>query len=846
MTRRWTCGIIAVFLFFTVVSQVQADAPLRIYYAGPADGVRTALGLAHEFQLTTDPAQAQVLVCNGVIPDPEAVATRVRAGAGVVLILGADLSADNVGTILGVPVELQRTDTPLSLVPAKGVTDPLLSEIVWTSAPQVRQRFVLLSPASDLMPLVLGFEDKMLVLGVRQVGQGRVYVFTPFLDEANPQFQSWAYFNYFIYHLAMRASGRTPMPFADYPGSPVPHAPERTALFIALAGMLCLAGLAYALVRRYSLRHPELLDELVADRAQFEARQASTDWEEIGFHRPLGGFLVALMMGILLFIPLIIYQNLVLPVYILPSAQALGIWGRVVQFFNLLWLLFDMGTSVAFIKFFAQYRVHDPRRAIQYGQVFVWWQALSGAFQVALVTAIAGTLVPRTTYALYAWSIIIHTMIQIPGFFQVMRHALMAWQRSDYAQILDVSLYTIFPMITQPLLVMLMIVWGRSHPVFGVPMSGVLGLGMAAYASELLTFLLGLWLYRRLGYNGRLLFLAHFDWQVVKEAFRFGLFEMLGSVAWGVGQSVEILITQARLVNYAEVWGNWGIAQNFILGFQVVGNLYNSLVPAISEAISHARRALSQYYSVMAYKWGGMISAFVAAVLLATADRFILGATGPEFVRAATYAVPLIIWGAIQYPSWVGDNVQLAANRPYLKSLLVAGEQMVRIILAFLLVERFQINALIIAYFIGLLSKDIVAYFVNDRLCYPQRFYFWQSLGAPLLAGVAHYAVLRWLGGLIWRGDQITSVLIFFIAILPSYPLFVFFYGLFGGWDDDTLGELRRAVDLSSVMRPLAWLFWAGSALGARLSLLHGRFPIDIRAAALDEARSLTDERVEL
>lgn len=169
---------------------------------------------------------------------------------------------------------------------------------------------------------------------------------------------------------------------------------------------------------------------------------------------------------------------------------------------------------------------------------------------------------------------------------------------------------------------------------------------------------------------------------------------------------------------------------------------------------------------------------------------------------------------------------------------------MMRIILALLLVERLQINALIIAYFIGLLSKDIVAYFINHRLCFPQRFYFWQSLGAPILAGAAHYAVLRWMGGLIWRGDQITSVLIFFIAILPSYPLFVFFYGLFGGWDDNTLDELRRAVDLSSVIRPLAWIFWAASALGARLSPLHGRFPIDIRTVAMEEAKGLTEERV--
>jgi len=131
-------------------------------------------------------------------------------------------------------------------------------------------------------------------------------------------------------------------------------------------------------------------------------------------------------------------------------------------------------------------------------------------------------------------------------------------------------------------------------------------------------------------------------------------------------------------------------------------------------------------------------------------------------------------------------------------------------------------------------------------LCFPQRFYTWSSLAAPLLAGTAHYLVLRWLTGLIWRGDQVTSVLIFLIGILFSYPMFAFFYGLFGGWDDDTLAELHHAADLSSITRPLARIFWWSTALGARLSPLHGRFPISIRQAALVEAQSLTDERVAL
>ena len=817
---------------------------LKVYYAGPQGGISQALALDRQVEFVSDLAQADVIVLNGVIPETEAIRQRVEAGAGLVLALGPDLTANQVGALLGETVRLEQKDNPLSLSSVNASDNPLVKEIVWTSSPQVRERFLVDTPG--FAQLVEGFEDHSLVLGEKQSGQGRVYLFTAFLNGANPQIQEWAYFNYFISSLAHSAAGRTPVSFAIYPASPVPHAREQLILFAMLGVLLVASGIAFWLVRRYSNAHPEALEQIVVDRGEFATREANTDWEEIGFHRPLGGFFLALFLGLILFIPLIIYQNLILPVYILPSAQALGIWGRVTQFFGLVWTFFDLGTSVAFIKFMSQYRVHDPREGIKYGQVFVWWQALSGAVQVAIVVGLAGIVMPRTAYAIYAWSVIIHTFIQIPGFYQLYRHALTGLQRFDYAQLLDLGWAVVFPMLTQPVFVTAMLVWGRSHPAYGISMSGLIGLGLAAYAAEALTFLVGIWLYRRLGYNAGVYFLAHFDWQVIKKAFRFGAFEMLGSAVWGIGQSLEILITQTYLVNYGEVWGNWVLAQNFVFSYQVIATLFNNEMPSISEAISHGRKILSKYYSAIAYKWGGLMSAMLAAMLLAVADRFILGASGPEFVRAAAYAVPLLIWGAVQYPSWVGDNVQRGANRPELIAVMVALEQTIRITLAVVLMPRLQINALIIAYFVGIMVKNVVSYFVNNRLCFPQGFYFWQSIAAPLLAGAVQYAILRWIGGLIWQEDQLTSIVIFFIAILPSYPLYAFFYGLFGGWDDAGLEEVRRAANLSSFMRPLAQLFWAASALGARFSPLHGRFPITVRDEAIAEARSLTDERVSL
>jgi O-antigen/teichoic acid export membrane protein len=846
--KRLVSLAVILFSLLAAVRPAQADDEVRVYYAGPAGSVRTALELAR-VTLVEDPAQAEVFVLNGIIPEDEILYQRVQQGqAGLVLFLSTDTGEAALRRLLeNSALHLVPTNTAVSLIADRKFADPLVTGIAWNGAPQVRERYLLENLDAGIM--VRGYEDGSAILAARGLDQNHPqFILTPFLSETtNPQIQEWAYFNYLVYHLIMRAAGHEPLSFADYPASPLPHTAERNALLVILGLMLTTVFLAFALVRRYSLRHPELLNQIVADRARFEQREVQTEWEHVGFHRPLAGFLVALTFGLLLFIPLIIYQNLILPSYILPSAQALGIWGRVTQFFNLAWLFFDMGTSAAFIKYLAEFRVRDPQRGIQYGQVFVWWQALSGAVQVALVVTLASTLGPRSAYALYAWSVIVHTFIQIPGFYQVFRHALTGLQRLDYSRLLDIALNMILPMFTQPIFVSLMFAWGRAHPVFGGAMGGLLGMGVAAYAGELLAFLWGMFLYKRLGYNTRILFLAHFDWQVVKTSFRFGVFEMLGSAAWSFGQAAEVAITQARLINYAEIWGNWGMAQNFIFAFNVTQTLNDGVMPAISEAIANGKRWLGQYYSAMAYKYNALLSAFIGAVLLAVAPLFILGATGVEFERAASYVVPLTIWGAIQFPSWVGDTVQLGSNRPYLKSILVFSEQMIRIILAWILLTRFQVTALIIAYFIGLLTKGITAYFINHRICFPQRFYVWQSLLAPLLSAAAHYGILAFLNTYLWKGDQISSILIFFIGILPSFPLFMFLYGFFGGWDIATLAELKDATTLTGSLRSLTyWGIYAPTALGARLSPWHGKFPISNRAAAMAEAAQLTAEKVRL
>ena len=842
--KKSLCAVALLYALLLSLPAVAGGDAVPVFYAGPEGAVRTSIGLSETFRIVPSAADAQVLVLNGAVADPEAMAEMVRSGKGLVLIAGPDLTAESLGRLLSAPVTLEKKTDPLSLTTPEGAQDQAVEGIVWNSAPQIRERSILEGLTLDR--IVVGYPDPSIILGTTLLGKGRIFYWAAFLDGANPQIQDWPYFNYLFYQLASRAAGRSALSFGEYPASPVPHARERNVLFACLAAILFSAWTIFFFVRRYSKAHPEVLDALVAHQDDFVSRQAETDWEDVGFHRPLGGFLVALTLALIVTVPMMIYSTMILRVYILPSAQAIGIYDRVTQFFSVIWVVFDVGTSVVFIKFFSQYRVHDPARAVKYGQFFVWWQALTGTIQIALVTVVAGIWMPHTAYALYAWIAIAHCMIQIPGFYSVFRLALAGWQRFDYCQIMDLAAAVVLPLLAQPIIVISMVAWGKANPAIGASMGGLYGLAMAGYAAQVLYFLFGYLLYRRLGYDAKVLFLAHFDMKIVKQAFRFGIFEMLGSASYTFGQAMEIVITTAFLVNYNEIWGNWGLAWTLAGGTAVGFTLYGNLMPAISEAISSAKIKLSQYYAAMAMKWGGLITGFYTATLLAVVDRFILGTTGPEFERAAEYAFPLIIFMAMPFPTLVNDSIALACNRPYLKTFLTIGEHTIRVLLALLLIRRFQIYALIYAYMVALMSKNIMSYIIVNRYCFPQRFYFWQTLGAPFSAGVVHFFILRWVTGLIWQGDQATSLLIYLIGLLCSFPLYGFLYGAFGGWDKDGLTVFRRAVDNSSFIRPAAWVLWKSSSAGARISPLNNRFPIDIYQEAMEEAKLLTAERVAL
>ncbi len=216
----------------------------------------------------------------------------MKDGAGLVLILGEDISEQDVQKLLGMPVTVTTEDEALSLVDGHGVDDPILEEIVWNGAPQVRERSHVEGLDATIESVVQGYTDGqgILLKGLSaeegSIGNG-VFILTPWLSgEANPQIQEWGYFNYFIYHLVERAAGDIPMTFAAYPASPVPHADDRNVLLIFLAVELIIFFGAFIIVRRYSMAHPEVMENLVSDRKKFEGKRSEDGLGEGGLPPP--------------------------------------------------------------------------------------------------------------------------------------------------------------------------------------------------------------------------------------------------------------------------------------------------------------------------------------------------------------------------------------------------------------------------------------------------------------------------------------------------------------------------------------------------------------------------------
>ncbi|MHA1213800.1 MAG: lipopolysaccharide biosynthesis protein [Candidatus Hodarchaeales archaeon] len=776
---------------------------------------------------------------------------------GVLFFIGSTLSS-NVTMLheLGLSTldtGVMLSDSVLPVVSSESTQSQFLQGIEWNSVPMILNY----SSITLTGTILLETADNGLYPGtpLMSVTNNYVAINIWFSDNLNQEFTQWPFFNYFIYRIMRILSKQPVVSFADWKYSPVPHLQETVllGLTVLLVSIVTVSGFYYA--RNHAKRNP-LTEQSLSELSK--QVQVEDEWEDVGMHRPLGGFFVQFFIGVLILLPNVVMTALVFPLLILPSPQAAGFYDFTIHFFEALWLLFDLGTSTAAVKFFSQYRVKRPRYAVRFIQIFVWYQMLSGVVQLFLISFLGSIIFPRTFLAHMSWVFVTHAFFQWPAFFIVFMLIFQAMNRLDLYQILNILLYAVFNITIQYLVILIFRATLGSNIIFGDALAGAIGYSVGNYVIMVAGFLVGMWFFKRLGFSVTHIFRVDFTWVEVKETLKFGTKWALGNVLPPLGWFLQVFLLSLFLPNYTEQQGFFSIAWSFALIVFLVALFAQSLLGGISESYHSKQKKLTQYYAVSSLKWGGFFDFFLVGALLAIGPKFIMGGAGAEWSGAAILIPWLLLFHAFGYLSWIGDWMFAGSDRPGWAAMSWILEQVIRAILLIIFVpawEFFQqlfgspLVAIMFAYIPALIVKDAFMWWgirKSEYFRFAWKDIIYQGFTAPIISGLSVYLVLEVIFSFVWKGDIITSVIILLIGIIGGIYLFAFIYGLVGGFDDNTLNEFKRAAGMAKGVKVFSLGLYKCAKMGCDLSPLHNRFPITIYEEAAREAESLTKEKADL
>lgn len=835
---------------------------MGVYYVGPEDVIAAAIDRADPYLVRVDQADlARVIVINNapLRESLEAFSADIQQErVGLVLFCGTFFpqSIDDLRLLLGFSTfSLDQTATATYVEPAAN-DDVLRGAITWRSAPELRARTLIANP-NLLRPIVTTPELQGIIQRVRGRTDTQALIIGAWMSHpANAQWQSWPYFDYLIYRLiADAASTDRVLSFADYPQSPTPERPYRWAIAGWGIGFLMISGTVYYGARRWLYLHsaPGSAPLPKASRPEIggggDAIQRS--WQQAGLHRPLAGFLTYLPFGLLLAIPLFIYRHVLLPDILIADPFAHNAWETVGQWTLALWTLLDAGVGVAAVRYYATTHRHWPSRAPKYLQFYVWWQFLSGAVQVGLIVILTVTALPALGLAHLSYYLLAKAVLQFPGFLQVFALSFRARQRLDSEQLLVVFEQILTPLL-QTALVIALRPWGEATQEFTQGISAVFGLSAGLLTARALTFVIGAWLHRRTGEPLRNLFVPAFDRNIASDALRFGVPWSIGAAMPAIGAIAQLLLFEHLLAPNNVTAMRWRTLLEITVIFEILlTSLYQGLMPALCEAATFRYKTLLRYYVSQAIRYGVWLSFFVfglisalAPPLLALIPRFDqLPPEGSPLPQLSAWILMVAAWGALRWAVWLPDRMLEAAGKPIAIIWLALAEQALRIAGIALLFQRWGFVGLAIAYALAMLIRIILGRWLSGRYLVKARIYIWQSLVAPGVAALSVHQLLKLVEIIAapqaWEGAAALIVGV----ILPALLLYGFLTVMFGGWDNGSLTEFRKAMRISGLGRPFAWLLYRIMAVGARFSPLHNRFPIALYDLAQEEAAALTFAR---
>ena len=226
----------------------------------------------------------------------------------------------------------------------------------------------------------------------------------------------------------------------------------------------------------------------VDTKSKFEETKSNDElWDQIGFHRPLGGLLYNLTLIVLTILFGVVINLYILPRWVYPFPETLGWQDMTNQIFYLTFVIADLGIGAALQRFIGEIAVKEPRKSLHYIRFFIWFQMFTGLLQITGITAwvlYGGVTEGDLAYA--SWFFLLHSTIQYPGMLHIFSSVLSTLQQYNKTAWLGFIQGEVFQRLTEIGFVLWGKHYGETHPEVGALMGIALG---SAFSCRCLMFM---------------------------------------------------------------------------------------------------------------------------------------------------------------------------------------------------------------------------------------------------------------------------------------------------------------------------------------------------------------------
>ncbi len=397
------------------------------------------------------------------------------------------------------------------------------------------------------------------------------------------------------------------------------------------------------------------------------------------------------------------------PRFINPFPLAQGNYNFTLKTFDAIWLVLDLGTTASVVKYFSEYRIDNPKKAIHYMQIFTFWQLFTGVGQFATVSIISLWIIPSTGLAHFSWFFLFHSLIQFPGFLAIMAIFFQANQRFDLHQILELIGGIIVALIAQWGGILLFRFIFRNNVQFGESFGATLGYMIGSWIGGFLTFLFGILLFKKVFSKdlkiSRIFFRIDFTWDEFKHVLKYGLVLVLGNVFVPLVWTIQTFLVSRYVIDYSSEIAYFELTLTIIGILSLVGIFFNGALPSLSEATGNKKFKLRNYLYIQNLRWGNLLLFFLGGFLYVVGPM-IIEFSGESWERAQIFFLGWLLHGLLGPPSWFSDKVfQQDENAVKYNMWMWILEQGIRLILLLILVPIMKsMKAVIWAYNPALLS----------------------------------------------------------------------------------------------------------------------------------------------